>query len=111
MLGADEDVVDVGRLERQMVESVSVAADAEERMVIHIVLATVEPIERADDIALLPFIDVVRATKPEGFPIPPERFFEFFRHDDEVTEALDVRRAALDPEQLALAPPLFFAPR
>src|SRR5215813_3110793 len=109
MLVTDHDVVDVRRLVGEMVEAALVAADAEECVMVDVVVAAIETIERAHDIASLAFVDLVRAAEAEHLPVPPERFLEVLRHDDEMAEALDVRGAALDPEQLALAAQLVVA--
>src|SRR5260370_21870580 len=103
MLVADHHVVDVGGLERQMIEAALVAANAEKRVMVDIVVAAVQAIERTDDVALLPGIEFVRAAEAEHLAIPAERLVEVLRHDDEMPEPLDVRRALLDAEQLALA--------
>ena len=52
---------------------------------------------------LLAGVKLVRAAEAERLAIPAERLLEFLRHHDEMAEPLDVRRAALDPEELALA--------
>jgi hypothetical protein len=44
------DVVDVGGLVTQVVEALLVAPDAEEHVVVEIIVAAVEPIERADEV-------------------------------------------------------------
>src|SRR5271166_392948 len=110
MFVADHHIVDVGGLIGQMVEPALVASDAEEGMVVDIVVAAVEPIERTDDIRLLPGIELVRAAEPEHLAVPAERLFEVLRHDDKMAEPLDMRRAALDPKQLAL-PAVFVVTR
>src|SRR6266851_4144039 len=63
MLVADHHVVDVGGLVGEMVEAALVAADAEECVMIDIILAAVQAIERADDVALLAGIELVRAAE------------------------------------------------
>src|SRR5215831_13770191 len=76
MLVADHYIVDVGGFVRQVVEPALVAADAEKRMMVDIVVAAVEPVERADDIALLAGIELVRAAEAEHFAIPAQRLLE-----------------------------------
>src|SRR5439155_16380460 len=106
---ADHYVVDVGGLVRQVVEAAFVAANAEEGVMVDIAVAAVEAVERADDVALLPGIEFVRAAEAEHLAVPAERLLEVFRHDDKMAEALDVRGAALDAEELALAAVLVVA--
>src|SRR5260370_36811003 len=86
-----------------MIEAALVAANAEKRVMVDIVVAAVQAIERTDDVALLPGIEFVRAAEAEHLAIPAERLVEVLRHDDEMPEPLDVRRALLDAEQLARA--------
>src|SRR5262252_3791199 len=103
MLVADHHIVDVGGLKGQMVEPALVATNAEERMVVDIAVATVETIERADNVALLAGVELVRAAEAEHLAVPAEGLLEILRHDHEMAKPFDVRRALLDPEQLALA--------
>src|ERR1700720_1879231 len=102
MLVADHYVVDVGGLIGQVVEPALVAADAEEGVVVDIVVAAVEAVERADDVALFPGIKLVGAAEAEHLAIPAERLVEILRHYNKMAESLDVRRPLLDPEQFAL---------
>src|SRR5260370_11509752 len=103
MLVADHHVVDVGGVERQMIEAALAAANAEKRVMVDIEVAGVQAIKRAEDVALLPGIEFVRAGEAEHLAIPAERLVEVLRHDDEMPEPLDVRRALLDAKELALA--------
>src|SRR6267378_7096631 len=98
MLVADHHIVDVGGFVGEMVEAALVAANAEEGVMVDITVAAIEAVERADNVALLPSVEFVRAAKPEHLAIPPERLVEILRHDDKMAEPLDVRGAALDPE-------------
>src|SRR6516165_5705984 len=109
MLVADHHVIDVRSLVRQMIEPALVATDTEEGVVVDITVAAVETVERADDIALLAGIELVRAAKPEHFAVPTEGLLEILRHHDKMAEPLDVRGAALDAEELALAAVFFVA--
>src|SRR6516162_6762709 len=86
-----------------MVKTALVAANAEECMMVDIIIATVETVERAHHIALVPSIEFVRAAEAEHLAVPAECLLEVLAHHDEMTEPLDVRGPALDPEQLALA--------
>src|SRR6266581_6932477 len=61
MLVADHDVVDIGGLVGQMVKATLVAADAEEGVMVDIVVAAVQAVERADHVGLLAGIEFVRA--------------------------------------------------
>src|SRR5690349_23615717 len=72
-------------------------------MMVEIVVATVEAIERADDVRLLASVELVRAAEAEHLAIPAERLLKVLAHNDEMAEPLDVRGAALDPEQFAFA--------
>src|SRR5260370_18034410 len=108
MLVADHHVVDVGGLERPMIEAALVAANAEKRVMVDIAVDAVQAIERTDDVALLPGIEFVRAAEAEHLAIPAERLVEVLRHDDEMPEPLDVRRALLDAKELALAAAFVF---
>src|SRR5487761_661777 len=87
-----------------MVEPALVAANAEEGMMIDVVVAAVEPVERADHVVRVAGIEFVRAAEAEHLAIPAERLLEILAHDYEMAEPLDVRRAGLDSEQFALAP-------
>ena len=102
MLVADHDVVDVGGLVGQMVEARLVAADAEEDVVVDIVVAAVEPVERADDVVLLVGIDLVRAAEAEHLAVPAEHLVEIRRHHDEMADALDVATGRARPGYSAL---------
>src|SRR5262245_14808424 len=61
VLVAGEDVIDVGHLEREVVQAGALVPDAEEHVVIDIGGSPVEPVERADDVVLAAGVDVVRA--------------------------------------------------
>src|SRR5205814_7070285 len=93
---ADHDVVDVSRLIGEVVEPRLVAADAEEGVVVDIVLAAVEPVERADDVVGAVNVDLVGAAQTEDLAVPAERLLELRRMHDEMADPFDVRRAALD---------------
>src|SRR5215472_8656171 len=103
MLVADHHIVDIGSLKGQVIEAALVAANAEERVVVDVTVATVEAVERTDNVALLAGIKFVRATEAEHLAVPAQRLLEVLRHDDEMAEPFDMRRALLDTEQLALA--------
>src|SRR5204863_3172526 len=80
---ADHDVVDVSRLIGEVVEPRLVAADAEEGVVVDIVLAAVEPVERADDVVGAVNVDLVGAAQTEDLAVPAERLLELRRMHDE----------------------------
>src|SRR6266851_8129440 len=109
VLVADHDVVHIGRFVRQVVETRLVAADAEEDMVVDIIIAAVEPVERADQIFLLIGIHFVGAAEAERLAIPAERLFELRGMHDEMADALDVARAAFDAVEGVAAAGLVFA--
>src|SRR5208282_2238809 len=73
MFLAEHHVVEIAHLERQMVEAVLRSGEAEENMVIDIIVAAVEPVERADDVALVAFINVVRDQETQRLAVPFER--------------------------------------
>src|SRR5260370_868740 len=103
---ADHDVVHIGGFVRQVVEPGLVAADAEEDVVIDIIVAAVEPVERADDVVLAVGPHLVRAAEAEHVAVPAERLVELRRMHDEMADALDMARAALDAgEGVAAAGP------
>ena len=66
MLVAEEDVVDIKHFEGEMVEAGLLVLQAEEGMVVDILVAAVEPVERTDDVVLAPGIDVVGTDEAEG---------------------------------------------
>src|SRR6267378_6569334 len=92
-----------------MVEAALVAANAEKSVVVDIAVAAVEAVERADDVALLPGIEFVRAAEAQHLAVPAERLVEVLRHDDKMAQPLDMRGPALDAEELALAAVLVVA--
>src|SRR6266446_6868945 len=108
-LVANHDVVHVRRLVRQVVQARLVAADTEEDMVVDIILAAVEPVERADDVGLLVGVDLVRAAEAEHLAVPAERLLELRRVHDEMADALDVRGSLLDPVERVAAARLVLA--
>src|SRR5438132_2950574 len=109
VLVADHDVVHVGGLVGQVVQPRLVAADAEEDVVIDIILAAVEAVERADDVLLLVGIDLVRAAEAEHLAVPAEGLLELRRVHDEMADALDMRGPLLDPVERVAAPRLVLA--
>src|SRR6516162_7588789 len=90
MLVTDHHVVDVGRLVGEMIEAALVAANAEEGVMVDIPVAAVEAIKGANDVALLPGIEFIRAAEAEHLAVPAERLLEVLRHHDEMAEPLDV---------------------
>src|SRR6516165_3968160 len=109
MLVTDHHVIDVGGLVRQMVEPALVATNAKEGVMVDITVAAIEAVEGADDVALLAGIEFIRAAEAEHLAVPAEGLLEVLRHHDKMTEPLDMRGAALDAEELALAA-VFFVP-
>src|SRR5215467_13379640 len=77
---AHADVVDVLHLERQMIEPGLLMIKAKEHVVIHVGVATVATIERADQVVLLARIDIVRADEAERLAEPSYGFVEARRH-------------------------------
>src|SRR5579862_8034770 len=93
---ADHDVVDVGGLVAEVVQPLLVAADAEEGMVVDKVVAAIEAVERAGDVVLAAGVHLIRAAEAEHLAIPADGLRILRGMHDEMAEALDVRRAALD---------------
>src|SRR5271166_781178 len=109
MLVANHDVVDIGGVVGEVVEPTLVAAYAKKGVVVDITIAAVEAVERADDVALLPGIEFIRAAEAEHLAIPDKRLLEVLRHHDKVAKPLDVRGTALDAKELAFAAVLVIA--
>src|SRR5215471_18111229 len=63
MLVTGHHVVDVGGLVGEMVEAALVAANAEKCVMVDIIVAAVESIKRADDIALVAGVEFIRAAE------------------------------------------------
>ena len=93
------DVVDVGDLERQVIEPGLLVREAEEHVVIDIAIAAVAAIERADDVVLVLGIDVVGADKSQRLAEPVDGLAEARRHQHAMTGAFDMRGATRQPHQ------------
>ena len=74
---------------------------AEEDMMIDVIVAAIAAIERADDIVLLFDIDVIGADEAEHLAEPGHRFGKARRHQHAVADAFDVRGALRQPHHLA----------
>jgi hypothetical protein len=98
---AHGDVVDVGHLERHVVEPGLLMAQAEEHVVVDVGVAAVAAIERADQVRLLARIDIVRADEAERLAEPSDGFVEFGRHQHPVGDPLHVRGALGQSHQFA----------
>src|SRR6266508_1288267 len=101
VLVAHEHVVDVLHLERQVVQPRAIVPDAEERVVIDVGRAPVEPVEGPDEIVLAALVDVVRADEPERLAEPPHRLLDVGRGHHPVADALDPRGAHRQPHDLS----------
>src|SRR5262245_1905363 len=98
MLVPDEDVVDVLNLEGEVIEPGPRMADAEERVMVGILGATVAAAEGADEIVGATLIDIVGAEQPQGLAKPPNRLGDVRRRQHGVADAFHMRRAALQAE-------------
>ena len=70
---ANEHVVDVLHFEGEVVKAGSLVPHAEERVVVHVVVAGIDPAELADDVVLLAGINVVRVDQPQRLAEPAHR--------------------------------------
>src|SRR5665213_2543518 len=105
-LMAAHDVVDVGGFVGEVVDARLVAADAEEDMVVDMIVTAVEPVERPEDVGLLVGVDLVRAAEAEHLAVEAEHVVEVRRHHHEMADALDVARARLHAVEHVAAPGL-----
>src|ERR1700724_1518631 len=97
---AHRDIVDILNLEGQMVETGLFMVEAEEHVMVYIGITAITPIERADQIALLAGIDVVRADKSQSVAEPGYSLAKFRGHQDAVADALHMRRPLGQTHQL-----------
>src|SRR4051812_44275359 len=98
---AHADVVDVLHLERQVVQSGLLMRQAEEDVMVDIVIAAVAAVERTNQVVAVAGIDVVGADEAQHLTIPGDGLAEFRRVQHAVADALDVRRAFRQPHQFA----------
>src|ERR1700730_12410901 len=82
-----------------MIEPGLLMRQAEEDMMIDVAIAAVAAIERADDIIFVLDIDVVGTDKSEHFAKPIHRLAKARRHQNAMTDALDVRWSPGQPHQ------------
>ena len=103
VLVAEHHVVYVLRLKRQVVDAGLGSLDAKKHVMIDISLALIAAVERGDDVVFFTGIDFVGTDQAEHFAIPLYLLGGIGRHDHGVGGALDLRRAAREAHQLALA--------
>src|SRR5690349_16659983 len=84
-----EDGVDVGDLERHVIQSRAVVVHAEQRVVVDVLVAAVTTVERADDVLLVADIDVIRADEAERVAEPLHGLLDLRRAEHAVANALD----------------------
>src|ERR1700689_3038934 len=73
ILMANEDVVDILNLKRKMIEASTFISHTEERVVVNIVVAGIDPTELPDDVVFVPGINVVRADQTQCLAEPANR--------------------------------------
>src|SRR5579863_3410211 len=95
------DVVDIGNLERKMIQSGLLMPQAEEDMVIDIGVAAIAAIERSNQIVLAFDVDVVRTDHSQHFAEPIDGFAKPRRHQHTMPNALDVGGPSRQPHELA----------
>src|SRR5947207_10058516 len=101
LLVADHEVFEALHLERQMVEPDVRRLEAEERVMVDERVAAVAAVERSDEVVGRARVDLVRRQKTEHLAVPADLLLRIPRHENRVRDAFDLRRAALDAEQLA----------
>src|SRR5258708_39907586 len=100
---AGEDIVDVLDLEGQVVEPGPAVGEAEEDVVVDILLAAVAAVERADEVVLAADIEVVGADEAQRVAEPLHGLAQLGRRHDAVADALHRGGPPLQPVELALA--------
>ena len=98
---ADEHVVDVLHLEREMIEAGAFVPHAEERVMVDVIVAGVDPAELADDVVLVAGVDVVRADQAERLAEPADGLLVLRRAEHGVADPLHARRAGGEADDLA----------
>src|SRR5215510_3476049 len=102
--------VDVRHLEREMIQTRALVPDAEEHVVVDVLIATVAAIERSDDVVLTLDVHVIRADEAERVAEPLHRLFDLGRSHHAVADALDRRRRLRQAHEHP-SPPQGFAAR
>src|SRR5215813_13716907 len=95
--------VHVRHLEGHVVEPGAVVHHAEERVVVDVLVAAVDSVERADDVVLAPRVDVIRADEAQRLAEPGHRLADLGRAEHTVADALDGRGRFGESEHAARA--------
>src|SRR5262245_17163916 len=101
MLMSHEHVVEVLHLEGEVIQARALVPDAEEHVMIDVVLAPIAPVERPDDVVLRAHVDVVRADEAERVAEPAHGRHHIGRRHHAVADPLHARGALRDPHQRA----------
>src|SRR6185312_10064018 len=107
---ADHHVVEILHLERQVIEADLLALDAEEDMVIDVIIAAIAAIERADEMIGRSGPDIVRADEAQRLAEPFERAGQIRCRHHAVADALHLRGALLQAAEIADAAIFLRAP-
>src|SRR3989442_8221642 len=102
--------VHVRHLERHVVQPRALVVYAEERVVIDVLVATIAAVERADDVALVARVHVVRADEPQRLAEPLHGLLHLRRAEHAVAHPLDRRGRRAQPHQIAGAAEWLEAP-
>src|SRR5262249_50829683 len=103
VLVADEYIVDVLHLEGEMVEAGSLILHAEERMMIHIIITSIDSAELTNDVLFLPSVDIVRADQTECLTEPANGLLVPRGAKDCVADPLHTGRTSGEANDLASA--------
>src|SRR5215216_4248212 len=87
---AHADIVDVLHLEREVVQPGFLMREAEEDVMVDVVVAAVAAVERADQVVRIAGIDVVGADESQHLAIPGDGLAEFRRVEHAMADPLDV---------------------
>src|SRR2546428_7021912 len=93
--------VHVRHLERHVVQPRALVVYAEECVVIDVLVATIAAVERADDVALVARVHVVRADEPQRLAEPLHGLLHLRRAEHAVAHPLDRRGRRAQPHQIA----------
>src|SRR5215510_5137815 len=105
-----EHVVDVVDLEREVVQPSLLVLEAEEHVMIDVLVATVTAVERTDEVVLALHVHVVRANEAQCIAEPLHSLLELRRPHDTVPDALDRCRLLRQTHQFT-GPPQGFRAR
>src|SRR5215510_11425080 len=99
-----EHVVDIVDLEREVVEPGLLVLEAEEHMVIDVLVAPITAVERTNEVLLALHVHVVRANEAQCVAEPLYGLLELRRPQHSVPDALDRRRLLRQPHELTGPP-------